>query len=83
MTLLGWLRPLPDMLVRARPVLSVYYAFALLVFGELEASKARLQDAEWWLDATADTGQRPEASAVGMVVANAGRSTPSRRPNAP
>ncbi len=47
---LGWAKALPDGLVRARPVLSVGYAWALLDAGELEASEARLQAAECWLD---------------------------------
>jgi len=44
-TWLGWVKALPDVLIRARPVLSVGYAWALLDGGELEASEARLQDA--------------------------------------
>ena len=48
-TFYGWLKALPDELVRARPVLSTYYAFALLGRGELEAAEARLRDAERWL----------------------------------
>src|SRR6266700_833597 len=52
-TVLGWLRALPDELVRARPVLSVHYAGALLLHGELEGVEARLRDAEQWLDTTA------------------------------
>jgi len=49
-TWLGWVRALPDELVRARPVLSVWYAFALLVVGaEMEAAESRLKDAEQWL----------------------------------
>jgi LuxR family transcriptional regulator, maltose regulon positive regulatory protein len=51
--LLGWLKALPDELVRARPVLSVHYAAALLSGGELEGVEARLRDAERWLDMTA------------------------------
>src|SRR5947207_11412153 len=35
-TVLGWLKALPDELVRARPVLSVHYAGALLLHGVLE-----------------------------------------------
>ena len=68
-TLFGWVKALPDELVRARPVLSVYYAFALLP-GEPEAAEARLRDAERWLDATADRSERPEAPAAEMVIVN-------------
>ena len=53
-TWLGWVKALPDELIRARPVLSVGYAWALLDGGELEASEARLQDAERWLDTPTD-----------------------------
>ena len=53
-TWLGWVKALPDELVRSMPVLSVGYAWALLDGGELEASKERLQDAERWLNATSD-----------------------------
>jgi LuxR family maltose regulon positive regulatory protein len=55
---LGWVRKLPDEVVRARPVLSVDYARALMDSGEFEAGKSWLQDAE----------QRLEGSAEGMVV---------------
>ena len=51
----GWLEALPDELVRVRPVLSVGYAGALLVDGEIEGVEARLRDAERWLDTA--TGQ--------------------------
>ena len=53
-TWLGWVKALPDGLVRSRPVLSVGYAWALLDGGELEASETRLQDAEHCLDTPAD-----------------------------
>ena len=48
-TWLGWVKTLPDELVRARPVLNVWYAYALLGSGEMEAAEARLKDAERWL----------------------------------
>ena len=48
-TWLGWVRALPDELVRARPVLSVWYAFALLGRAEMEVAESRLKDAEQWL----------------------------------
>ena len=53
---LGWVRALPDELVRARPVLCVGYAWALLNVGELETGEARLRDAERWLDTMAERG---------------------------
>ena len=57
---LGWVRKLPDQVVRAQPVLSVDYARALMDSGEFEASKSWLQIAE----------QRLEGLAEGMVVAD-------------
>jgi LuxR family maltose regulon positive regulatory protein len=79
-TLLGWLKALPDELVRSRPVLSVEYVGASFLTGKLEAVEARLRDAERWLDATSDTVERPEAPAVEMVVVNEEefRSLPAR-----
>ena len=67
-TLHGWLKALPDGIVRARPVLSVYYAFASLGHDGLEAAEARLRDAERWLDTTSDTSELRDAPSVGMVV---------------
>ena len=67
-TWLGWVKALPDELVRARPVVSVGYAWTLLIGGELEAAEARLRDAERWLEAPADTGERPDAPSSKMVV---------------
>ncbi len=49
-TWLDWAKALPDELVRARPVLSVAYAWAYLNGGELEAAESRLKNAERWLD---------------------------------
>ena len=59
-TWLGWVKTLPDELVRLRPVLTVWYAYALVGSGETEAAEIRLKDAGRWLDTTADT--------AGMVV---------------
>ncbi|HYN89020.1 MAG TPA: hypothetical protein VER55_10840, partial [Ardenticatenaceae bacterium] len=67
-TLYRWLMALPDEVVRARPVLSVYYAFASLGHIGLEAAEARLQDAERWLDTTADTSEQPASSGETVVV---------------
>jgi LuxR family maltose regulon positive regulatory protein len=67
-TWLDWVKKLPDELIRTRPVLSTQYAWALWLGGELEASEARLRDAERWLDPTGDMSARPEGSSGGMVV---------------
>ena len=67
-TELGWLKALPDELVRCRPVLCVAYAYALFGDGELERVEARLQDAEQWLDTTTGLRARPESMTEGMVV---------------
>src|SRR6266480_3860103 len=67
-TVLGWLKALPDELLHARPVLSVGYAWALLLSGELEGVEARLLDAERWLDTTAEMRGRPDAPAAAMDV---------------
>ncbi len=42
--MLGWLKALPDELIRCRPVLCVWYAGALLAGGKLEAVEDRLPD---------------------------------------
>jgi LuxR family maltose regulon positive regulatory protein len=57
-TWLGWVNALPDEMIRLRPVVSVGAAWALLGNGELEASEARLRDAE----------RRLEDPAMGMIV---------------
>jgi len=62
---LDWVNVLPKELVRARPVLSVAYAQALLNAGKVEAAEVRLLDAERWLETISD---RPRDPATGMVV---------------
>ena len=59
----GWLEVLPDELIRARPMLSVAYAWALLSVGEFEGVEGRLRDAERWLDTTGmrEGSQAPSA----------------------
>ncbi|MEM6435245.1 MAG: helix-turn-helix transcriptional regulator, partial [Cyanobacteria bacterium P01_D01_bin.115] len=51
-TVLGWLKALPDSLIRVRPVLSVAHAIALLNTGQVDAVGDRLQDAERALSQT-------------------------------
>jgi LuxR family maltose regulon positive regulatory protein len=64
----GWLKTLPEDLVRVRPVLNVGLAGALLAGGDLEGVEARLRDAERWLDATTGIRQGSPASSAEMVV---------------
>jgi LuxR family maltose regulon positive regulatory protein len=45
-TVLEWLNTLPEVLVRARPFLCVYYARLLMFTNQLEATEARVQEAE-------------------------------------
>ncbi len=66
-TWIVWAKALPEELIGARPVLSVGYAWALLGMGELDASEARLQDAEAWLK---PGNEQIEKSALKMVVAD-------------
>ena len=54
---LGWAKGLPEALIRARPLLSVGYAWALLNAGALEATEARLRDAEVALGSVDDNAQ--------------------------
>ncbi len=63
--LFGWLKQLPDDLVRARPVLCTGYALTCMACGEMAGVERRLSDAERWLALCAD-GRRP----VDMVVVN-------------
>ncbi len=65
---LGWLKTLPDNLIRERPVLSVAYAWAYLNSGNLEAAEARLLDAEQVLAPFTDKNDQAGATATAMVV---------------
>jgi LuxR family maltose regulon positive regulatory protein len=66
--LLGWLEVLPGEVVRVRPVLSVNFAGALLVSGELEGVEGRLRDAERWLEPMTGDREEPQVPSAEMVV---------------
>lgn len=68
--MLKWLKAIPDELIRCRPVLSVWYAGALLAGGQLDAAPDRLRDAERWLETTADRSERQQGRPAKMVVAD-------------
>jgi LuxR family transcriptional regulator, maltose regulon positive regulatory protein len=65
-----WLEELPDDVVRVRPVLSVTFAGALLMTGEIDGVEERLQDAERWLDPPTALHEGPRARPAEMVVAD-------------
>jgi LuxR family maltose regulon positive regulatory protein len=67
---LGWVKRLPDELVHTRPVLSVWYAYALLGIGNMEAAQTRLNDAERWLEPADTMKAQLETPSVEMVVAD-------------
>ena len=66
--MLAWLDALPDEVIARRPVLSVHYAGALLLDGQLDGVEARLEAAERWLDTTADGQPRPDPLPPGRIV---------------
>ena len=63
-TWLGWVKQVPEDLVRTRPVLSVGYAWALLNTGEFGAMEPWLRVAEGWLDGSVDKARSPEMVVV-------------------
>ncbi len=63
-TLLGWLKALPDEVVRVRPMLCFGYAFSSMSCGENESMESRLRDAEHWLNRV----EQSESLPAGMVV---------------
>ena len=65
---LAWARKLPEEVLRARPVLSVAYAWALLNGGELEGAAIRLEDADQWLKRRDGPQEGPPSAPFGMVV---------------
>ncbi len=69
-TVHGWLKALPDEVVRVRPMLSFAVAGALLTGGEPEEVEVRLQDAERWLQEAIATGEGSPAPPGEMVVAD-------------
>lgn len=78
--LIEWVKPLPDAIIRAMPVLSTYFGMALQGVGRLEESASCLSDAEWWLDDAPNLRDKQPAPAAEMVVVDqeAFRSLPSR-----
>ena len=51
---LGWIKKLPEEVIRTRPVLCTQIGMAFMDAGEPEASERRLRDAERWLEGSSD-----------------------------
>lgn len=64
----GWVKAIPDSLIRNRPVLGVWYAYALLNSGDMDAAEARLEDAGRWLELTQNTDDQTEPASGEMIV---------------
>lgn len=67
-TMLGWLRALPDTVVRGRPVLCNLYAGVLMQTGEMEGVEAWLLAAERWLSSPPERNDRPDVPPPAMIV---------------
>jgi LuxR family maltose regulon positive regulatory protein len=67
-TLQGWLRALPESLVRARPYLGLAHAWCLVIAGQLGAAEPTIQEAVR-LAAPADVKIRGEAAALSAFIA--------------
>jgi LuxR family maltose regulon positive regulatory protein len=67
-TLLGWLKAIPDELVRVRPVLSTEYALVSISCGEVEGAESRLRDAERCLEISAAVQGNPESTHEKIIV---------------
>lgn len=65
--LIGWLKALPDELVKIRPVLSVYYALACVAI-DLGVAEARLHDAERLLESRVHMSRRLGSPSALIVI---------------
>ncbi|MPV37664.1 LuxR C-terminal-related transcriptional regulator [Georgenia subflava] len=74
-TMRAWIQAIPDDILRTRPVLSVAYAGALMVRGEVEGVEQRLRDAEQWLRPTR-SGESVPTTPMVVVDAEAFRRLP-------
>ncbi|MGV8896289.1 MAG: LuxR C-terminal-related transcriptional regulator [Rhodoglobus sp.] len=68
-TLLGWLAQLPDDIIRRRPVLGVFAAWAALVSGDMPAVEPTLVRAELSLDSAHDSEPGPELETLPVTIA--------------
>ncbi|MDX1415241.1 MAG: LuxR C-terminal-related transcriptional regulator [Candidatus Promineifilaceae bacterium] len=67
---LGWVKALPDEWARARPVLSLNYAWALLNSGQLEMAEFNLRNTERLLELIDDGGKPTDRDTAEIVIAD-------------
>ncbi len=72
-TWLGWVKAIPDELVRSRPVLSAGCGWASLDAGDLEAAENHLQDAERWLETTVNVEDQLKSQRTRLILSEAKR----------
>jgi LuxR family maltose regulon positive regulatory protein len=65
--LYGWLRALPETIVRSRPRLCIYDAWISNIVGDFEIVETRLQDVEKWLGGK--VGDSSQADLIGGMLA--------------
>jgi LuxR family maltose regulon positive regulatory protein len=66
---LGWIKQLPEEVIRTRPVLCTQIGMAFMDAGEPEASERRLRDAERWLEGSLEGMVVVEEALLGAVPA--------------
>ena len=66
---LGWVKKLPEEVIRIRPVLCTYLGRAFADAGELEASELCLQDAERCLDGSDGANEAQQLKALPAMIA--------------
>jgi LuxR family maltose regulon positive regulatory protein len=69
-TLLHWLKTLPDAIVRSRPRLSVFYAWTLIIAGELDDVEAHLQNAERGMQSDGEDSTVVSKSLLSQIAAS-------------
>jgi LuxR family maltose regulon positive regulatory protein len=69
-TFLGWLEALPEELIRTRPRLGLYHAWALLTIVRLNGVEQRLQDVERALSETEKNALLSEVIVIRAMMAN-------------
>ncbi len=65
--ILKWVEILPDSALRNAPLLFVYHTWVLLVTGQLEVVRGRLENTDWLLNAVDDNDEIQKKEMVGYI----------------